>query len=185
MEAWTVIGSVAGVVAAVWTFLAYRAAVPRVAISASVLPFGPHKGSLCIEVLNGSGAETTIDFDGLVFKRTPGFAPADEATGLKRMQRFMRLELSGPELPHRLLGHDCAVWHANLDRVNWDLSHSLSPDDHGKVVLRVGARSRQVPVRHYVAKLVFQVGRRLLRTVATRSPGSAGLGSHGPTGGSP
>jgi hypothetical protein len=92
---WTIVGCVAAVVAAAGTWLAYRAAVPKVSVRASVSTFGPHEGSLVVDVLNGGNAETTIDFEGIVFKRTPGFAPAEMATGLKPIDRFMHLTLSG------------------------------------------------------------------------------------------
>ena len=96
MVVWTVVGRIAAVVAAAGTWLAYRAAVPKVSVRASVWTFGPHEGSLVVDVVNGGNAETTIDFEGIIFKRTPGFAPADMATGLKPIERFMRLRLDGP-----------------------------------------------------------------------------------------
>jgi hypothetical protein len=146
---WTVIGTVAAVLAAVVTLLAYRSTVPRVSVRAGVLPSGPHEGSLCIEVLNGGSSETTIDFYGISFKRTPGFAPLDEALGMKRRNRVMPLELTGLELPYRLPGHDGTKWFADLARINWDLEHNLGPEDRGVVLLRVGARRRRARIRHY------------------------------------
>ena len=154
MDVWTIVGCVAGVIAAGGTWLTYRAGVPRVSVYAGVLPHGPQKGSLSIVVANGRNADATIDFEGIVFKRTQGFAPADEALGSKPVDRFMPLELSGPDLPHRLLGHDRVTWHADLTRVNWDLEHDLGPDDRGKVVLTVGEKRRQVRIQHYVTKIV-------------------------------
>jgi len=151
---------------------AYRTTDPRVSIDAFVVPAskvvpagkvvlgGKREDVLRVVVSNSGRSDTTVNIDGLTFLRTPGFEPADKLLGFKRRSRFMPLAPTGPNLPHRLRGHDTATWDADLDRINWDLDHELRPSDEAAVVLHVGARRRLVRVRHYEPAYLLEIKRR-------------------------
>ena len=161
------VSALISLVSAVVSIMVYRSSGPRTSVTAI---YGPvyslsalasdlvlvNGNALTVTAYNNGRASPSLDLERLM---SMGASFGESVNARMQMPRHQKrrsaLDWRGPVLPYRLESDDKRQWLCSMDPIQYDLGREPRPDDEISLVVRVGSKTRIVPVRFRIPESVF------------------------------